>query len=445
MNSRNIALENIISILEEKKPLHSVLLTSLSGIEDKREKAFVARLVRGCVERAYSIDGIIDSISSVKVKKQKPVIRNILRSGVYQILFMDSVTDFAACDESVKLAGRRGFRSLQGFVNGILRNICRNKDDILKSVNDGPMSVCYSIPDWIVDVFCSSYGKDRTEKAFKYFLKENGISVRINTSKILPQDFEKRIEEYGAEKNRYMDNCYRLYDFGSIEDIREFKEGIFTIQDMSSALVGHICDELNKIGSGKVKKALDLCAAPGGKSLYLADIGMEVISCDISEMKLDLIRENIKRCGFDSITLKQNDAAVYNTGFEGKFDLVLCDLPCSGLGIIGKKPDIKYNITPEKVEELSLLQRSILKNAVKYVKPGGYLVYSTCTVTEKENKDNVKYLLSQLKMEALPIKDYLPSGFGLKKETDNFIQILPGEYESDGFFISLYVKNQTGA
>ena len=154
MNSRNIALEIIISILEEKKPLHSILLTSLNGIEDKREKAFVARLVRGCVERAYSIDRVIDSVSSVKVKKQKPVIRNILRSGVYQILFMDSVTDFAACDESVKLAGKRGFRSLQGFVNGVLRNICRNKDNFLKDISDGALSMHYSVPDWIVDVFC---------------------------------------------------------------------------------------------------------------------------------------------------------------------------------------------------------------------------------------------------------------------------------------------------
>ena len=318
MNSRNIALEIIISILEEKKPLHSILLTSLNGIEDKREKAFVARLVRGCVERAYSIDRVIDSVSSVKVKKQKPVIRNILRSGVYQILFMDSVTDFAACDESVKLAGKRGFRSLQGFVNGVLRNICRNKDNLLKDISDGALSMHYSVPDWIVDVFCSSYGKDRTEKAFNYFLSENEVSVRINTSKISPADFEKRIDGYRAEKNRYLDNCYRLYDFGSIEDIPEFKEGIFTIQDMSSALVGHICDGLFKAGSLKDKKALDLCAAPGGKSLYLADIGMEVTSCDISEMKLDLIRENVNRCRFDNIELKQNDATVYNTEFEGK-------------------------------------------------------------------------------------------------------------------------------
>ncbi len=440
MNSRNIALEIIISILEEKKPLHSILLTSLNGIEDKREKAFVARLVRGCVERAYSIDRVIDSVSSVKVKKQKPVIRNILRSGVYQILFMDSVTDFAACDESVKLAGKRGFRSLQGFVNGVLRNICRNKDNFLKDISDGALSMHYSVPDWIVDVFCSSYGKDRTEKAFNYFLSENEVSVRINTSKISPADFEKRIDGYRAEKNRYLDNCYRLYDFGSIEDIPEFKEGLFTIQDMSSALVGHICDNLFKAGSVKGKKALDLCAAPGGKSLYLADIGMEVTSCDISEMKLDLIRENVNRCRFDNIELKQNDATVYNTEFEGKFDLVLCDLPCSGLGIIGKKPDIKYNITPEKVDELAGLQKSILKNAVKYVKPGGYLIYSTCTVTPKENTENVKYLLKQSGIEALPVKKYLPEGIEAKQEEDNFIQILPGEYDSDGFFISLYIN-----
>ena len=187
MNSRNIALDDIITILEEKKPLHTVLLASLKSIEDKRDKAFVARLVRGSVERAYSIDRIIDSVSSVKVKKQKTVIRNILRSGIYQILFMDSVTDFAACDESVKLAGKRGFRNLQGFVNGVLRNICRKKEELLKdlyiteqyideaattdeaatdeTVTDEAVALDYrySMPSWIADDFCRSFGKEKAK------------------------------------------------------------------------------------------------------------------------------------------------------------------------------------------------------------------------------------------------------------------------------------------
>ena len=463
MNSRNIALDDIIGILEEKKPLHAVLLTSLNGIDDKREKAFVARLVRGCVERAYSIDNIIDSVSSVKVKKQKTMIRNILRSGIYQILFMDSVTDFAACDESVKLAGKRGFRNLQGFVNGVLRNICRKKEELLKdiyiseigksgtecqgeieAVNDTVrLAYKYSMPEWIVEEFTKVFGKERAEDAFRYFLKENEISVRVNTSKTTPEAFEKKCEALGikAERNRYIDKCFKISDTGSLEELQEFKEGLFVVQDMSSALVGYICEKVSELNPLNKISVLDLCAAPGGKSLYLADICMEVTACDISEQKISLIEENVNRCRFGNIKTIVNDATVFNPGFEGKYDIVLCDLPCSGLGIIGKKPDIKYNMTPEKVGELAKLQRSILDNAVKYVKKDGYLVFSTCTVTKTENPENTEYLKSVHNFCGVALNEYLPCGIRAKDADDNYIQIIPGEYDSDGFFISLYKKH----
>ena len=477
MNIRNIALEDIIGILEEKKPLHMVLLNSQKGIEDKKDRAFAARLVRGCVERAYSLDHIINSISSVPVKKQKPVIRNILRSGIYQILFMDSVTDFAACDEAVKLAGKRGFRSLSGFVNGILRNICRKKEEILKELENTEkknMSFKYSMPEWIVDEFCSLYGEEAAGQAFGYFLKENAVSVRVNTSKISLESFEERMDRNGSaskkknndetglgsiensrikiEKNAYIDKCYSISGAGSLEDSREFREGLFTVQDMSSALVGYICEKLpdsyvtdngnGDKGSTTVYriKALDLCAAPGGKSLYLADLGAEVTSCDISEQKVSLIRENATRCGFDNITLTINDASVYNKSFDGAFDIVLCDLPCSGLGIIGKKPDIKYNISKEKVKELAELQRSILEKAVKYVKPGGFLIFSTCTVTKEENTANVKYITDELGLKGIDISSMLPEGIDPTEKENCYIQILPGEYGSDGFFISVFSR-----
>ena len=463
MNSRNIALDDIIGILEEKKPLHTVLLTSLNGIDDKREKAFVARLVRGCVERAYSIDNIIDSVSSVKVKKQKTVIRNILRSGIYQILFMDSVTDFAACDESVKLAGKRGFRNLQGFVNGVLRNICRKKEELLKdiyipeigksgtecqgeieAVNDTVrLAYKYSMPEWIVEEFTKVFEKERAEDAFRYFLKENEISVRVNTSKTTPEAFEKKCEALGikAERNKYIDKCFKISDTGSLEELQEFKEGLFVVQDMSSSLVGYICEKVSGLNPLSKISVLDFCAAPGGKSLYLADIGMEVTACDISEQKISLIEENVNRCRFGNIKTIVNDATVFNPGFEGKYDIVLCDLPCSGLGIIGKKPDIKYNMTPEKVGELAKLQRSILDNAVKYVKKDGYLVFSTCTVTITENFENAEYLKSVHNFCGVALNEYLPCGIRAKDADDNYIQIIPGEYDSDGFFISLYKKH----
>ena len=439
MNIRNIALDNVMSILEDKDPLHTVLASSLKGIEDARDKSFVSKLVRGTVERAYSLDRIIDGISTVKVKKQKAVIRNILRTAVYQILFMDSVTDFAACDESVKLAGKRGFKSLSGFVNGVLRNICRKKEEILLRFEDDKrenLSFKYSLPDWITEMLVKAYGKEAARRALEYFLDENRIPIRTNTLKISPEGLKERLGPY-LDANPYLKDSFYINIPGSLEELKEFKEGLFTVQDMSSVLVGY-CAEGLKLKKGA--RALDLCAAPGGKSMHLSGLGFEVVSCDISQQKLDRISENRERLGADKVSLRLNDAVVFNTEFEEAFDLVLCDLPCSGLGIIGKKPDIKYNTSFEKINELSKLQKSMLINAVRYIKPDGYLIYSTCTLTGQENKENAAFIEEELKLEGVRVKNLLPEAVGQNSGDLPYIQILPGEFGSDGFFISCFRK-----
>ena len=178
--------------------------------------------------------------------------------------------------------------------------------------------------------------------------------------------------------------------------IREEKVPVLSAEDMSSALVGAIAGKLLKERNVKSGFVLDLCAAPGGKSIHMADLGATVTACDISLQKTELIKDASKRCGFDNVEVKVNDALVYNPEFEAGYDLVICDLPCSGLGIIGKKPDIKYNIDREKIGELSCLQKNILKNAVRYVKPDGFLIFSTCTVTEKENSENADFIVKKL-------------------------------------------------
>ena len=452
MNTRSIVLENVISVLENKKPLHLVLKASLKDVSDGRDRSFVARLTRGCVERMLALDHSIDFLSSVKVNKQKPVIRNILRCGLYQILFMDSVTDFAACDESVKLAVRKGFGSLRGFVNGVLRNACRRKNDLLKDIigADSELTIRYSMPEWIVSDFLHRFGKEKTEAVFDYFYRENPLSLRCNCSRTSPEDAFQQLEKEGAvygfnvSRNRYLDDCFSvksgdssLTDAPGQFSLAFFNNnpGTFVIQDFSSVLVGYAADKacLKKgIGKGKV---LDICAAPGGKSMHIADMGYEVIACDISENKTKLISEAAERCGFKNVSVMENDAAIFNELFENAFDVVICDLPCSGLGIIGKKPDIKYNMTPEKIAELAGLQKQILKNAVRYLKKNGILVYSTCTLSRCENEENAGYLINDLGMRGIPVADLLPSGIEPENKDDCYIQILPGEYESDGFFI----------
>ena len=443
MSARNTVLDSLIKVLEEKKPLHIVLKEALGKTETKEDRKFISRLVRGCVERALTLDGIINRYSKVKADKQKPVIRNILREGIYQILFTDSVTDFAACNESVKLAGKRGFKSLGGFVNGYLRNLCREKESILNDIERAGLSYKYSVPGPVLDEFLKSFGKEKSEEAFKYFFSDTGVSYRINSSKSEPSYIYKKLEdtfkdtETEFKKNRYLDNCFTLKGAGTPDGIKEFKDGTVVVQDFSSALTGYVADKCCKEKNGRV---LDLCAAPGGKSLHLADLGYKVTACDISEAKCSLIREAAERCGFSGIDIRVNDASLYNEEFKEAFDMVLCDLPCSGLGIIGKKPDIKYNVTDEKIAELSKLQKDILKNAVKYVKPGGVLIYSTCTLTGRENTDNYDFLIKECGMKKTEIKDLLPKGIAPQAEDDGYILIRPGQYESDGFFISCCMR-----
>lgn len=441
-------LDNLINILEEKKPLHIVLSQSLDRQSEEQDKRFISRLTRACVERALTLDTILNSYSSVKVKKMKPVIRNILRMGVCQILFMDSVTDFAACDESVKLTGKRGFRGLNGFVNGVLRSVCREKDKIISGIENGVSSYKYSMPEWIVKLFDESFSAKESEEAFKYFLSDNAIGFRCNTSVSDAALVKKSLMESGqqdkgsVQDNSYIDYCFSVSGAGSAAELKGFKEGQFVVQDFSSVLLGYLADACYKAKLGEKSntsssaKVLDLCAAPGGKSMHMADMGYSVTSCDLTEAKCSLIREAAGRCGFKNVDVMVNDATVYNESFESAFDIVICDLPCSGLGIIGKKPDIKYNASPEKCEELAALQKEILKNAVKYLKPCGILMYSTCTLTKCENTDNYRFLTKALGLKGISVKDKLPKGIEPENADDCYIVIRPGHYDSDGFFIS---------
>lgn len=454
MNGREIALENIISILEDDKQLHHVLKNSLDGMVDLREKSFVSRLSRGCVERKITLDFIIERLSNIKMKKMRPVIRNILRSGIYQIFYMDSVTDFAACNESVKLAVKKGFGSLRGFVNGVLRNACRKKDEIsaiLNDVGEHEPGIKYSVPGWIVEDFQNRFGPDGATEAFEYFFRENPVSIRCNVSICNSESFPEKITESGnnerfaVQRNKYIDYCFEITGAGDLERNKSFIEGDFAIQDFSSVLVGYLADRIFKserVGNPDrfSSKVLDLCAAPGGKSLHMADMGYEVVSCDISERKLSLLRENASRFRFTNIKILNNDASVYNCDFEDDFDIVLCDLPCSGLGVIGRKPDLKYVMTPEKSTELSMLQKEILRNAVKYVKQGGILIYSTCTLRKCENILNADFIADKLKMSGIPVAPFLPKGIVPLGKEDNYLEILPGKYGSDGFFISCFMK-----
>ncbi len=426
MDARELSFKTIYSILEEGKPSHVVLQENLDASAlDKRDRAFVTRLTEGVIEQLILLDFCINEVSKVKVKKQKPIMRNALRLGTYQLLFMDSVPDSAAVNETVNLVRKKGLSGLSGFANGVLRNIAREKDKILGKAEKN-ISIRYSCPEWICSYFETTYGLETAEQILRGLQRNPDMTVRVNLSKTTPQKLQESLSGKGINVTAGVHHSYALLlsDVDNLSELSEFKDGLFQVQDESSMFV---CEKAG-IKAGDV--VIDVCAAPGGKTLHAADIinslggKGKVISRDISEAKLRLIRENIDRSGFTCIIPEVHDALDADEELFGKADVVLCDAPCSGLGIIAKKPDIKYNMTPEKQEELAKLQRQILSVVCRYVKPGGTLMYSTCTINTKENEDNVKWFCGNFNFSLVEQK-----------------QFLPGIDGCDGFFISKLVRS----
>ncbi len=428
---RETVLNLTTRIIDKKEPCHIVLTQALgkSGDLQEKDRALIKLLVYGVVERRLMLDRIIEELSGRPINKLKPVVRNILRIGIYQLAFTD-IPDHAAVFETVALAKKGPAAPFKSFINANLRSFQRQSDFFMKEYADSlgrdeKLSYTYSMPLWIVQMFIKEFGSDKTEDILTAFLEPNGLPVRINVSKAKEEDVIVSLtsQEIRAEKSTLCDNAYVLYDCPAPNLVKEFRDGLITVQDAACALSGRM------IGLEGNESVLDLCAAPGGKSLNAADIMLSkggagsVVSCDISDSKVALIRENVDRCGFKNIELRVNDATIFNPEFEGRFDAVICDLPCSGLGIIGKKPDIKYNASLEGIADLQDLQRKILVNALRYVRKGGKLLYSTCTLTTAENSDNVRFIIDN-------------SEFSLVEQRT----ILPGEFGSDGFFISLFTK-----
>ena len=447
VNIRNIVLDMLLEINEKGKFSNLVISSALDKYAylSHEDRAFISRSVLGTVERKITVDYIIDLFSKTPVRKMKAVIRNIIRLGVYQIMYMDSVADYAACSESVKLAEKRGFGSLKGFVNGVLRNIARNKESILfPKASENPvdyMAVVYSVPEWIVKKWLCCYGSEMTDKMLASQFDERTLSIRCNTVKIKPEELKKKLSERGikAEINNYVPEALEISGYDSLDRIPEFDEGLFTVQDVSSMLVMRAA----MLSAGD--RVIDLCAAPGGKSSHAAQILWPqgfVDALDVSEPKTQLIRENAERLGLDNISVSVSDALETDEESIEKADVVIADLPCSGLGIIGKKPDIKYQASEEKCHELAKLQRQMLHTASKYVKKGGRLVYSTCTLDPEENEDNAEWFARNHDYVREDVGKLMPVGIKGIRTNGKCVEIIPGESGMDGFFISAFTRKQ---
>lgn len=466
INVRELALDMLMEILEDGKYSHLVVRNVLDKYNymDIRDKAFVKRVTEGTLERLIQIDYVLDQFSKVPVLKMKPLIRSLMRLSVYQLLFMDQIPDSAVCNEAVRLAGKRGFRGLSGFVNGVLRNIARNRSGIQYPDPEKDrvlsLSIRYSMPRWLIAFWEEVYGETRTREILDGLLNEHPVTVRLSGN-ISGEEKEKWLLELSkrkiqAEGHPYHPMAFMLSGTEGIKNLPGYEEGLFMVQDVSSMLavdaagIGKVPDETGKMpdktGNAPVSEeellVLDVCAAPGGKSLYMAEKlggGGMVRSRDLTEYKAALIRDNIERMGYVNIKAEVYDARTPDESLFEKADVVLADLPCSGLGIMGKKRDIKYRITKEAMDELVLLQKQILDVVWRYVKPGGVLIYSTCTINPEENDDIVQWFTDEHPFELQSLSPYLPEE--LKEEgKDGKIQLFPGIHKSDGFFIARMIR-----
>lgn len=421
-NEREIILEALLLYDKGTDFSDKVLSDILSKYAylEKNERAFIDRLFTGVIERRLTLDYIINQFSSVKINKQKPVIRTILRMGAYQICFMD-VPDSAAVNEAVKLAKRKKFNNLSGFVNGVLRSVSKNKDNIEFPDREKDyvnyLSTKYSCPVWLCEHYINEAGKEKAELIVKDSMTVRPLYCRTNLSKISRDELLKKLSEEGvsAEAVDRYEGAFVLKDYNSLHNIPLFNQGLFTVQDLSSQL----CIGETDIREGDL--VVDVCASPGGKSVHAADKGAKVIARDISERKLDRIIENAARCGFD-ITAQVHDALEFDADLKEKADVVIADLPCSGLGVIGRKADIKYRVAKEDLSALAKLQKDILNVIYDYVKIGGILVFSTCTVNKEENEENAKWIVNNLPFEQM----------------GNSQQLMQGIDGTDGFFISRF-------
>ncbi len=465
-NIRALVLESITEADREETTISQSMQETLRKYQyfSKQERSFYTRLCQGTVENRLLLDYLLDQVSSKPMRRCKPYIRNLLRMSLYQLRFMNGVPESAVCNEAVKLAEKKGYVSLKGFVNGVLRNLIRRQDHLsLPMREEQPveyLSVMYSVPEWLVREFIRWYGRELTEEMLAAFLQEAPLTVRINQARGSKKEILEQLNAEGIQCRNgcYTENTLRLTGINYVGRMKPFREGLVTVQDESSVLQGFLIHPLPGA------RILDLCAAPGGKALYAAERLLEVeageknkaggpepgfvLAQDISEAKLKRIRENAERMKYPNVRIKQWDARKPQEELFQTMDIVIADLPCSGLGVIGRKPDIKYRLSKKQINELVSLQRDILRLAGQYVKPGGYLIYSTCTLDPAENQEQIRWMQETYPFTSVSIEQMLPKSLTEQLEGQpgtelekGYCTLLPGWQSCDGFFLAVLKKD----
>ena len=432
MGARETALNALIACRKDAAWSNGVLKEYIVRDRlDRRDAALAAKLCYGVLQNRNKLDFYLKQLLTGKLKDLHPVVHDILHLGLYQIYELDKVPDNAAVSESVDLAKKycKKQRFAPGLVNGVLRSAVKTKGTLKEPAS---LEDQYSHPWELIKLLRDYVGKDRIEMMLKANNEAPQTIIQVNTLKITAEALKQRLagENVEAEIHPWMSDCLVLGSTGDLEKLPAFRDGLFYVQDPAAKL-SVLCAEL----PDQEIRILDCCAAPGGKSFAaaMATAGKgSITSCDIHEHKVPLIQKGAARLGVEKLTARQQDASENVPQWNDSFDAVIADVPCSGYGIIRKKPDIRYKAIAN-MAELPQLQLAILKNQARYVKPGGILMYSTCTLVRAENEGVVESFLQENKdyyLEPLPLPAVFP------KNESGMLALVPGEYDTDGFFIA---------
>ncbi len=427
--ARNIALKSLYEI-NTKQAYSNILLDKF--INENREKLsnldinFISELVYGVVTWKLTLEYIIQKYSKTKLKKMSDWVKNILYLGCYQIIFLDKVPKSAAVNESVNLCKKYNFKSV-GLVNAILRKIEKSDYEEINTIANSitRISLKYSMPEWIVKKFCDEYGEEETANICQNLNLRPNISVRINRLKGKMDLGEKGI----------LEDFRTITGTKNITKTKEYIEGNITIQDEAAGLSSFV------LAPKEGEIVLDACSAPGGKTTYLAELMHnkgKIVAWDIYEERLKQVEQNAKRLGIDIIQTEVHDATKLKEEYVEKFDKILLDVPCLGLGVIRRKPDIKWNRQESDIEEIANIQYNILKTCSKYLKNNGVLVYSTCSMLKEENNEIIEKFIKDENFEIVNIDEQIPNEFS-KITINKMVQFLPSQ-NHDGFFITMLKK-----
>lgn len=442
--SRELALQILYQVNEEGAYANLALDKALFPCTwlDPRDRGFITEIVYGSVKNRGKLDYVLNQFASTKVNKMDKWTRNLLRLSLYQILFLDKVPDSAAVNEAVKLAKHYGH--VDKFVNAVLRNILRGMDGIQwpDKAKDPVqyLMVQYSFPQWMVERFIRQYGLEDAERLCDWYNQPAAMWIRTNTLKTTRAELKQILEKEGltVSESRHTPEGLKIENAVNLHKLKSFQQGLFTVQDESSMLVALAAEP------APGQRVLDVCSAPGGKTTHMAQLMKNkgtIYACDIHKHRLDLIAENCKRLGISNVELVQQDGTKLTKRWQEPFDVVLCDVPCSGLGVLGRRADARWAKESEDIAGLCKIQKKILEEAAQLVVPGGTLIYSTCTIAPEENQEMVESFIREHPEYELD-ETLTDCWLDVDKEETGYVQFLPFIDDMDGFFIARMMRRE---